>query len=274
MKQTVGIGRSPSRIADAYDELRAALSTPVELSGLVVTGRSEEGLAAARVFWSARMMAEHRSVQVFTQLALQLLDANALLDATAVTLRMAADELLHTETCGKMVEALGRPPFIETDVEVVPIATHAGCTPEQRALRNVVYATCLSEMVAVARLADSLELATDPAARSAIRSILADEVLHGQFGFLYLEGASTTDEHRADLAEYLVHAFAVLEEELAPAAMARARAPHPDAVALGVLVPQRAYEVFHATIAEAIVPGLEARGIEASSAWRRRQRLA
>lgn len=270
----VGIRTSSTRLARAHDEIRRALQTPLELERIELAGRAPEALESARRFWRARMEAEHRSVQVFAQLGLQLLEANAPLDAKTVTLRMAEDELLHTEICGRVLEALGGEPEIEQDVRVRPIATHAGCSLEERALRNVLYTTCLSEMVAVARLTDSLELATDPGVRSAIRSILADEVMHGQFGFLYLDAVAIDHETRASLGEYLVHAFAVLEEELAPAGRARAPEPHPDAIALGVLVPRRAHEAFHGTIEHAIVPGLEAHGIPAARAWRERRRLA
>ena len=273
MTSRVGIATTATRIASAHRDIRNALGTPTDLAAIDVAGRAPEAIASARRFWRARMEAEHRSVQVFVQLALQLVEANATLDAKTVVLRMATDELLHTEICGRVLEVLGADPCIEQDVTVRPIAAHAGCSLEERALRNVIYTTCLSEMIAVARLADSLELATDPGARSAIRAILADEVMHGQFGFLYLDAVAPTDEIREDLGQYLVHAFAILEEELAPRGRSHGPDPHADAVALGVIVPRRAYDVFHGTIASAIVPGLEARGVPAARAWRDRQRL-
>lgn len=269
-RAVVSIATSSTRLAGAHEHIRHALQTPVALEQLVVEGRDAEALRAARLFWRARMDAEHRSVQVFVQLGLDLLEANASLDAKTVALRMAQDELLHTEICGRVLAALGDEPAIEQDVRVQPMARHEGCTAGERALRNVLYTTCLSEMIAVARLADSLELASDPGARSAIRSILADEVMHGQFGFLYLESIEVDEETRDSVSQYLVHAFAVLEHELAGSA---GPDPHPDAIALGVLVPRRAREVFYGTAEEAIVPGLEARGIAAARAWRERRRL-
>jgi hypothetical protein len=254
--------------------VRAALQTPFDPTAIVVAGRAPEALDHARRFWRARMDAEHRSVQVFVQMGLQLLEANAPLDAKTVALRMAEDELLHTEICGRVLEALGEEAVVEQDVTIRPLAQHEGCSREERALRNVIYATCLSEMIAVGRLTDSLERANDLGVRSAIRSILADEVMHGQFGFLYLDALSPDDDVRASLGEYLVHAFAVLEEELAPPSAARLPDPHVDAIELGVLVPRRAHEVFYGTVEHAIIPGLEARGVSAARAWRERRRLA
>ena len=72
------------------------------------------------------------------------------------------------------------------------------------------------------------------------------------------------------LGEYLRHAFAVLERELAPEALRTSPRPSAQAMALGVIDPRRAHEVFHGTIEHVIVPGLEQRGIGARSAWRER----
>lgn len=267
----VGIQTSATRLAHAHERLRDALATPVDYSAFDLAHLDPSAVELARRFWRVRMEAEHRSVHVFVDLGRQLLEANAPLDAKTVALRMAEDELLHTEVCGKVLLALGAEPTIEQDVAFPPIAAHEGCTAEERALRNVVYATCLSEMIAVARLTESLERATDAGARSAIRAILADEVMHGQFGFLYLDAVSPDGAMRSDLAHYLMHAFAVLEQELAPPRMREAPEPPPDAISLGVIVPADAYQLFHAAIEEAVVPGLEARGIAAARAWRDRR---
>lgn len=262
----------PTRLAAAHRSLRASLQTPFDLAPLRLEGRDSAALELARTFWASRMEAEHRSVQVFTQLALQLVEVNAPFDAKTVALRMAEDELLHTEICGEVLAALGSPPRFRADPSFAPLARHAGCEPEERVLRNVVYTTCLSEMVAVARLTESLERSRDEGIRSAIRSLLSDEVMHGQFGFHYLDATRPGAELCAGLSRYLVHAFAVLEEELRRRSTGRA-AISEDAADLGVLDPATADEVFVASIEEAIVPGLEARGIAAGRAWRGRRRL-
>ena len=46
-------------------------------------------------------------------------------------------------------------------------------SPEERALRNVVYGSCLSEMVNSARFVDALEEITEPVTRDATRRLLA-----------------------------------------------------------------------------------------------------
>src|SRR5262245_38765822 len=67
-------------------------------------------VAAVLDIWHERMEAEHRSTAVFSGLVAQLMEANATLDAKVVMLRMAQDELRHTETCGRVVATLGGVP--------------------------------------------------------------------------------------------------------------------------------------------------------------------
>jgi hypothetical protein len=232
-------------------------------------------IATARDAWTSRMAAEHRSTAVFGALALQLIEANASLDAKVVMLRMAQDELRHTETCGHVVRALGGD-GCSVDVEVSPLATHRGCTPEERALRNVIYTTCMSEMIAIARLVDEVESTRDPFLRDATRRLLADEVLHGQFGFHYLEAwrpwLSERRDVLASIERYLQHAFVVLEDALAMRD-ATDRALSGDELALGLQSHARGRQIFYETIEHAIVPGLERFDLDASRAWRERRRL-
>lgn len=270
MTDRVDLRGSGGKIGRGYADIKNALSTPFEVGPLHLESYPDEDLVLARYFWTQRMKAEHRSVAVFGQLAVQLIEANAPLDMVTVAFRMAQDELVHTEVCGRVLQALGAEAAVERDVSVVPMARHEGLSPLVRGLRNTIYTTCLSEMVAVARLADSLERSGD-AVRPAIRSILADEVMHGQFGFLVLDALHERidDAVREDLDVYLPLAFGVLEQEL----VTRAKEPGPRAVELGVIESARAREVFYEVIAEAIIPGLEARGLAAERAWKVRRRL-
>lgn len=229
--------------------------------------------------WRARMAFEHRSSTVFSQLAVQLHEAGAGLDAELVMLRMAADEIRHAGTCAEVVRALdpdGPPPALAQDRAVEPLARHGAASPEERALRNVIYTTCLSETVACARFVATLERTADPYLRDQMRCLLADEVLHGQFGFHYLASwRPWLDAHpdvRASIERYLVHAFAVLEDELAP--RGAFVSPSNEAQALGADDVPLAREVFYATIEGAIVPGLEQQGLAAAESWRTRKRLA
>lgn len=233
-------------------------------------------IVAVRAQWEMRMMVEHRSSMVFSQLAQQLFEANASLDAKIVMMRMAQDELRHTGTCAEVIEVLGGKAEVEADLVVQPLAKHGNATPEERALRNVIYTTTMSEMIACARFVATLDRTTDPYMRDVIRRLLSDEILHGQFGFHYLAAwRPWLDAHaevRASIERYLIHAFAIFEEELAPRGAFPALSV--DEMRLGADDPKLAREVFYGTVEHAIVPGLENQGLAAGAAWRERRRLA
>ncbi len=233
-------------------------------------------IASLQTQWSQRMAFEHRSSMVFSQLAQQLFEANATLDAKVVMMRMAQDELRHTATCAEVLSAIGAAPEVEAVFDVEPLARHEGVSRQERALRNVIYTTCMSEMVACARFVAALDRTTDPFMRDVARRLLADEVLHGQFGFHYVAAwRSWLDAHpeaQAGIERYLVHGFAVIEEELAPKPPFRALSD--DEKALGVDDAALAREVFYGTMEGAIAPGLEQLGLAAGKAWRERRRLA
>lgn len=272
----VGIQGSGTPIEKEYRQVdEAIVRCTTNVTTFDAAAYDPRAVEEARRCWRFRMAAEHRSTVVFTQLATQLFEANATLDAKLVMLRMAQDEVRHTETAGQVLIALGAAPLCEFDARVRPLARHQGCSPEERAIRNVIYTTCLSEMVAVARLVAEIEDTRDPFLRDAARRLLADEVLHGQFGFFYLEAwRPWLEAHRAavrGLERYLRHAFAVLEEALAPTM----KLPAPltdDERALGLPDVARGREIFYATLEDAIVPGLERFGIAAGKAWTRRRR--
>lgn len=229
-----------------------------------------------RYLWRERRRIEYSSSGIFGQLALQLGEAHAAIDEQAVMLRMAQDELRHAQTCAAVLTALGGDASVEvSDPPWQPLARHAGVSAAERAMRNVIYTTCLSEMVACARFVATLDATTDPMMRAAITRLLSDEVLHGRFGFHYLaarrDQLATDAALRDSLARYLTHAFAVIEPELAPrppfAALSASER------AYGVEDAAVAHEVFYATMTGAIVPGLEQLGIAAEAAWRDRRRL-
>lgn len=275
-EQRVTVAGSSTPIEKEYRALDEGIRRTEQLVATFdASAYSPAAIGTLREAWTFRMAAEHRSTAVFGALALQLIEANASIDEKVVMLRMAQDELRHTETCGEVVRALGGEPACLTDVSVAPLATHKGCTPEERALRNVIYTTCLSEMIAIARLVDEVESTRDPFLRDATRRLLADEVLHGQFGFHYLEARRAwLDAHadvRTSLERYLTHAFAVLEAALASEGSGRVLSD--DERALGLQPPERARQIFYETITHAIVPGLERFGLDATRAWRERRRL-
>lgn len=263
-------GRTP--IADVYRGI-VAVSTDALPDGLAFDPRAYDPVSVreARARWKKRMVDEYGSTTVYSSLVAQLVEANASLDASTVVLKMAQDELRHAEACGRVVVAMGGSCRAQRETTVRPIAAHRASSPEERALRNVLV-TSVSEMHSVAFFVASLDRTTDPYLRAVTRSLLGDEVLHGRFGFFYLEGCAewlaSRPDVRASIARYLRHVFAVCEREFVREP--RERALGADADALGLVSSELSREIFTETMEKAVAPGMERFGIEALAAWRTR----
>lgn len=229
-------------------------------------------VARVRRRWSAQLRDDHRSTFVFSALAGQMAEAGDPIDLVAVTLRMAQDELRHTLTCAEVVRELGQAAALPVVERVPSLANHAGESPRQRVLRNVLFTTCISEMHAVASFVASLDVVRDDFLRARTRQVLADEVLHGELGFAYLESRTAwlgdDERERAAVDRYLRFAFAWAERELAFDA-SRVE-PTEGQRALGMIPNDVAHALFASTMVGAVVPALEALGLSAESAWKRR----
>jgi hypothetical protein len=114
---------------------------------------------------------------------------------------------------------------------------------------------------------------TDPFLRGVTRRLLADEVLHGSFGFHFLDACRPwlDDEPgmRVSVARYLRYGFAVAERELTRGFDVALEDVADDA-RLGVVHPREIPQIFRNTMADAVVPALERFGIPAEDAWTKR----
>lgn len=274
MTTTLSIACSETPVARWYRDIVTAVErcAPSE-ARFDPSAHAPAILERLRRLWLHRMVSEHRSTAVFASLGWQLMEAGATLDMKAMVLSMAHDELRHTELCGRVAEALGAESRVELDVAYAQMPAHKGCTPEVRALRNVIYGSCLSEVVNSARFVALLDVTTEPFLRDATRRLLADEVTHGQFGFHYLEAwrpwLDAHPEVRVALGRYLRYGFAVYERDMSGGRGPFAKLSEEE---LAVGIPDMAVtrDVFYQTIEHAVIPGLERFGIEAGDAWRRR----
>jgi hypothetical protein len=83
-------------------------------------------IAQARAMWRGRMTAEYCSASVFSGLALQLMEANAPMDCTAVVLRLAQGEVWHAALCGETLAALGDTPVAPVPADIPPDRSSQG----------------------------------------------------------------------------------------------------------------------------------------------------
>lgn len=259
-----------------YQRISAMLARcPPQETIFDATRYAPAAIARARAMWHRRIVAEYESTTVFSQLSIQTMEANAPIDVSATVLRMAQDELRHASLCAEVVATLGGEAPVSPPAAFASLARHDGCSPEERALRNVLYGCCLSETVNAARFVQALDTIGDPYVREATRRLLADEVLHAQFGYHYLQlwrdWLDRHDDAVAGLRRFLRFAFPTFERELG--GTGRFRAPDPDEASLGVPTPESVADTFYQTVEHAILPALDELGLEASVAWRERAPL-
>ena len=236
-------------------------------------------LRRAQENWRARMVHEHRSAAVFSGLLPQLMAAGAALDFKTTALRASLDELRHASLCAAVVSLLGGEPSAEAELTPAPLPTHAGCSAREVALRNVLFAGCLSETVSVSLLSAERETTREPAIRRVVEQLAADEVLHARLGWTYL--ASTlpelSSEGRARLPDFLRASFAHLERSMAeamPLGPPLDDTTRDELAALGVTASEDGRELFLDTVHAVILPRLEDHGVPAREAWRTRHESA
>jgi hypothetical protein len=187
---------SGTPIVDEYLFVDAALR-PCEPMGYTFdpSRHAPEAIQKSRRWWLEAMRSEYESATVFIDLATQLRQIASPLDVQTVVLRMAQDELRHAAMCARVVETMGGEAKIPAG-QLPRVLPHADCGPEESVLREIIHGCCLSEIVNVARLAKGVGEVADPFVRDAHRLLLADERLHAQFGFYYLESRRAwLDEH-------------------------------------------------------------------------------
>jgi hypothetical protein len=271
----VRIDVSATAMADEYLTIESAFE-PRPSSKLTFdpTRHDPAILERARQSWAGTASVEYHSAATFIEMATNLRDLGDPVDVQAVALRMAQDELRHAMTCVRVVRAMGGD-AVSAGPTDNHIGAHADCGPEENALRSVIFSCCLSETVNAARLAKRYAETGDGFVREAYRSLLADERLHAQFGFFYLEyrrdWLRARPDLRRSLARYLRFAFAALEHRMG-AVPADARPPSDAERALGLPDVTDLSATYQETIANATVPALEAFGIDAERAWRTRSR--
>jgi len=222
--------------------------------------------------WRERSLHEHHSAAVFSRLLPQFIAAGASLDYKAVTLRASMDELRHASLCAGIVRLLGGDPIMEADLHTAPLPEHSDATPKEAALRNVLFASCLSETVSVALLSEERDLAKEPAIVSVLKQLSADEILHAKMGWSYLTETlpELGDRGPERIAGYLPTAFGYLEKKMLAAMPVKTPPPaelQSQADALGLMNGRDGREILYATIEHVIIPRFESLGIAAGRAW-------
>lgn len=158
--------------------------------------------AAAFLGWASRIVDEHRSVIVFTELLGLLATIEAPYAALAAVHRIIGDELRHTKLCADLASAFGPLDRLEVDLDELGLPPRGTESPGTRALRIVVRELVVGEGESIAVLRAYRDAATDPACKEALSLILFDEARHHAAGrqleTLLRRTLSDADIHAAD----------------------------------------------------------------------------
>ncbi len=140
---------------------------------------------AVRGEWLRRVEAEYRSSSITQHLTLWLTQVGASPDLVKAGLRIAADEIVHSDLSYRTYVAAGG-----TDAPRITRESLAFSRTDEPLERDVtrfgVEIFCLGETVAVPLFKELREPCTVPTARRALDRILRDEVRHRDFGWTLL----------------------------------------------------------------------------------------
>jgi hypothetical protein len=214
--------------------------------------------------WRSRAQQEHLAVGAFALLAYELAADGCEPIVLDLVTRAANDELRHMKICRRVAIAmLGKDavPAMWRGVPKVP--RHAGLKPETRVLLHVVEMCCLSETITGVYFTEMLARTTDSVVRTAIESLLEDEIDHGRVGWAYL--ATRARAGRVDgLAEALP---ALLDRTVGRTLRDLAGALDDDASwsAFGWLGRSSGTATVRRALQEVILPGFETLGVGLAS---------
>jgi len=272
------LGDGPMR--DEHERILRSLlerrdAAPERRPGEELQGEYEpRAVEIAILNWRQRMFHEHRSAQTFANLLPQLIEAESTLEYKTVVLRSSIDELRHAALCAQVVELLGGDSAAEGDLTPEAPTVHAGVSPREQALRNLLFVGCVSETVAVAMLTEERDMTTEPFVRRALTQLLADETLHARVGWAYLreEFPRLDADARARTTAYAVRALGYYEQCIVASTLPGtfSEAVLRDARRLGFSEPNNARAIAEQAIDEVVVPQLEEVGLPVGEAWRAR----
>lgn len=277
----LGVGTSPLR-TEHERLIRTALRRGAEddlpeiPEGLRLEGISPVARQISIEAWRARALHEHQSSCVFSRLLPQLIEAEASIEYKTVVLRAAMDEIRHASLCMQVVRYLGGEPVIEASLATEALPEHPNRTPRERVLRNVIFASCMSETVSTSLLAEERELTTEPRIQRVVEQLSADEILHAKLGWALLEEwlPQLTDDERDGLSRYLPVAFGVIEQKMLNAMPVGT--PFPEGLrdelrGLGAIEGHEGREILYAVLEGVVAPRLDELGLPGVRAWNERK---
>ncbi|HTQ41301.1 MAG TPA: ferritin-like domain-containing protein [Polyangiaceae bacterium] len=231
-------------------------------------GRKAGASRAVRAEWARRVEEEYRSASIAQHLTLWLIQIGASPDLVHVGMRIADDEMVHSEMSHAVLEAAGGGGTAPIPRETLELSRTPGDALERDVTRVAVRVFCLGETVAVPLFRRLREGCTVPVARRALDRVLRDEVRHRDFGWSLLTWL---------LEHPMAPALRKLAEASLPADFARLRGAYgarPEMTeidakdrAWGLMSPSEYAAATERTLERDWIPRFGKLGIDARRAW-------
>lgn len=217
---------------------------------------------------------EYGAIEIFARMAAAAARLGVPFDLVAALCRIPSDEMRHADQALRFATLLaGREVAHPIDANDLPIWP-AELSQEHLDVL-VAEVSAVGETLAYALLDASRRLTRDPVAKAHYGSIVADEVHHARFGWRYLawRAPQWTTGERQRIADRAGAMVATAESRFAhgrDAPRGAGKAAH----ALGVLDTEGQRTCVKRIFEDEIVPALDALGLGASHAWKKRERVA
>jgi hypothetical protein len=219
---------------------------------------------------------EYSAVELFARITAGLVIVGAPLDLIGASAEVPGDELRHADLALRFAALCKGEASLAVDYETSPHARAWSSAPTLEQIDGLVLEiAAVGETLACALLGACAERATDPVARALYASLVADEIHHARLGWYYLAWRSPqwSRAERQRVADLAGRAVVDVEQRFGRGRDAP-RGGRAGARALGVLDTKGQRAVVRAVMVDEIVPALDALGLGASHAWRRRKRVA
>ena len=240
--------------------------------------RSKEVLPQALSHFAAnaqRMLAtgEYGAVDLFARIASALALNGAPFDIVAAAAHVPSDEIRHADYAIQLATLCSGGDVALSIPREQLEQRWTGRIDMEQLDALMIEVAAISETLAAALLSACGERATDPVAHALFSSIVSDEVHHARLGWYYLawrapQWSLAERQHAADRAGSVVMDVERKfwnGRDAPPASRKGARA-------LGVLESLGQRAAVHDVMQDEIVPALDALGLGASHAWRKRRR--
>jgi hypothetical protein len=220
--------------------------------------------------WRSRMGQEHLAVGAFATLVHELAEDGCAPVVLSMLTRAACDEVRHAEICRRLAEEILGAPVAPRTKGVPSIPKHRDATSTTRALLHVVEMCCLSETLTGVYLTEMLARMPEGGAKTAVESLIEDEIDHGRVGWAYLAERAQRRE-LGGLADALPSMLDRTFGGVLRHAKAHPEKDDPAMEAVGYLGLSAGESVYLRTLREVVLPGLEECGVDVRSSrkWAR-----